>query len=69
MRYLWCKELTRHEKRQNMKFRELFCRVLAHDGGMTMNDMNRMRSLNAKSQHPNIRTVRGIIVAAKQHVL
>jgi hypothetical protein len=32
MRYLAGKRLTTHEKNKKKKYREPFCRVLAHDG-------------------------------------
>src|SRR5687768_12110275 len=32
MRYLAGKRLTTHEKKEKKKYREPFCRVLAHDG-------------------------------------
>ena len=37
MRYLAGKRLTAHEKNEKKKYREPFCRVLAHDGVNTMN--------------------------------
>jgi hypothetical protein len=43
MSHLAAKRLIAHEKNEKKKYREPFCRVLAHDGVNTMNGSMQMQ--------------------------